>query len=327
MDVIEQVKSQILLDTGTNEFEILEFYIDEDRGFKDGVAPNYFGINVAKVKQVIESPNLESKEYAQNPCFLGTIPLRNLIVPVIDLSAWLGIERKRHGNEIVIITEISQSVQGFLVSGVTEIYRFQWKELVPPGDYITRLGSKAIVGMVTRAAQPPALMESRFIQLLDLEHIISDLNPNSAEESWHTTVRAKQSYMALVAEDSPTIRLMLKKNLEAANFRTMILNDGEQALVHVLRLKEEAGKEGKKVSDFVDVVIADIEMPRMDGFTLTKKIKEDAELRDLPVILYSSIITDDLRHKGEFVGADFQVSKPDLNRMAEMAIELIEKRK
>jgi two-component system chemotaxis response regulator CheV len=319
MDVIEQIKSQILLDTGTNEFEILEFHIDEDKGPINGVVPSYFGINVAKVKQVIESPKLESKEYAQNPCFLGVIPLRNLIVPVIDLSLWLGIERKRHGNEIVIITEFSQSVQGFLVSGVTEIYRFQWKELVPPGDYITKMGSKSIVGMVTRG--------ERFIQLLDLEHIISDLNPGSAEESWQTTVRAQQSYMALVAEDSPTIRLMLKKNLEGANFRTMILNDGEQALVHIMRLKEEALKEGKKVSDFVDVVIADIEMPRMDGFTLTKKIKEDAHLRDIPVILYSSIITDDLRHKGDFVGADFQVSKPDLNKMAEMAISLIEKHK
>jgi two-component system chemotaxis response regulator CheV len=343
MDVIEQVKSQILLDTGTNEFEILEFYIDEDKGPKDGVVPNYFGVNVAKVKQVIESPNLESKEYSQNPCFLGTIPLRNLIVPVIDLSAWLGIERKRHGNEIVIITEFSRSVQGFLVSGVTEIYRFQWKELVPPGDYITKMGSKAIVGIVTRGARPPASTEAqppasmearppasagaRFIQLLDLEHIISDLDPNSTQESWHTTVRAKQSYTALVAEDSPTIRLMLKKNLEAANFRTMILGDGEQALIHIMRLKEEAEKEGKKVSDFVDVVIADIEMPRMDGFTLTKKIKEDALLRDLPVILYSSMITDDLRHKGDFVGADFQISKPDLDKMAEMAISLIEKQK
>ncbi|MBF0606423.1 MAG: chemotaxis protein [Candidatus Magnetobacterium sp. LHC-1] len=316
MDIIEQIKSQILLETGTNEFEILEFYIYEQSSVDTTTQPVYFGMNVAKVMQVIESPNLEQKDYSQNPCFLGTIPLRNLIVPVIDLSEWLGIERVRTDNEIVIITEFSQSVQGFLVSGVTEIHRVVWKDVIPPSEFINRIGSSSIVGMVIK--------DDHFIQLLDLEHIISDLNPESTEEMWQTSVRAQKNYIALIADDSPTIRLMLKKNLQIANFSTHIVNNGEEALVYLKQIAQKASDEGRDISEFVNIVISDIEMPQLDGFTLTRNIKEDPRLKRLPVILYSSIITDELRHKGESVKADYQVSKPDLNKMAEMAIRLIE---
>ncbi|MBF0318153.1 MAG: chemotaxis protein CheV [Nitrospirae bacterium] len=317
MDIIEQIKSQILLETGTNEFEILEFYIYEPSSIDGNTQACYFGMNVAKVMQVIESPNLEQKEYSQNPCFLGTIPLRNLIVPVIDLSEWLSMERVRTNNEIVIITEFSQSVQGFLVSGVTEIHRVVWKDVIPPNEFINKVGSSSIVGMVIK--------DDHFIQLLDLEHIISDLNPESTEEMWHTNVRAQKNYMALIADDSPTIRLMLKKNLQGANFSTHIVNNGEEALLYLKRIAQQAADEGRAINEFVDIVISDIEMPQLDGFTLTKNIKEDPGLKHLPVILYSSIITDELRHKGESVKADYQVSKPDLNKMAEMAIRLIER--
>ncbi|MBF0343719.1 MAG: chemotaxis protein CheV [Nitrospirae bacterium] len=317
MDVIEKIKSEILLETGTNEFEILEFYIYEQSSVDGSTEPCYFGMNVAKVMQVIESPNLQKKDYAQNPCFLGSIPLRNHIVPVIDLSEWLGIERVMTDNEIVIITEFSQSVQGFLVSGVTEIHRVIWKDVIPPSEFIQLAGSGSIVGLVIK--------DTHFIQLLDLEHIISDLNPESMEERWQTSVKAQKDYMALIADDSPTIRLMLKKNLQNANFRTHIVNNGEEALIYLKQLKQQAEMENKPISDYMDIVISDIEMPQLDGFTLTKNIKEDPKLKMLPVILYSSIITDELRHKGESVKADYQVAKPDLDKMAEMAIRLIEK--
>ncbi|KJU82491.1 response regulator receiver modulated CheW protein [Candidatus Magnetobacterium bavaricum] len=169
------------------------------------------------------------------------------------------------------------------------------------------------------------IKDDHFIQLLDLEHIISDLNPESTEEMWQTTVRAEKNYTALIADDSPTIRLMLKKNLHIANFSTHIVNNGEEALVYLKQTAQRAADEGRAISEFVDIVISDIEMPQLDGFTLTKNIKEDPRLKHLPVILYSSIITDELRHKGESVKADYQVSKPDLNKMAEMAIRLIER--
>ncbi len=310
-------KQEILLETGTNEFEMLEFYIDE--AAKDGCDQEriFFGLNVAKVVEVIESLNLEGKDYAVNPCFLGTIPLRDHVLPVLDLSVWLGIERKRHDHENIIVTEFSQSIQGFLVSGVDKIHRLTWKDLIPPGKFIRHMNTKSIIGMVDTGEY--------FVQLLDLEHIVSDLNPRSAEKAWKTSVRASETYRALVADDSPTIRKMLEKNLTHSNFQAKIVDNGEEAYQYLMNLKDQAKNEEKDIREYIDIVISDIEMPLLDGFTLTKNIKEDPDLQMLPVILYSSIITAELRHKGESVKADFQVSKPEMNKMAEIAIHLIEK--
>lgn len=313
---MKKKEKEILLETGTNEFEILEFYINEEGSAEKGTEPNFFGINVAKVVEVIESPNLEVKDYAVNPCFLGTIPLRDLVLPVIDLSIWLGMERVKHEHENIIVTEFSQSIQGFLVSGVVEIHRINWQDLIPPGEFIRMLDTKSIIGVVDKG--------DHFIQLLDLEHIVADLSPKSTEGLYKTTVKAAKNYRALVADDSPTIRQMLEKNLKHANFQVEIVDNGKEALKFLTDLKQKAKAEKKKVTDFIEVVISDIEMPLLDGFTLTKNIKTDDELSEIPVILYSSIITDELRHKGESVKADFQVSKPEMNKMAEMAIKLIE---
>jgi len=310
-------EKEILLETGTNEFEILEFIIEEKLPNGKGTERHCFGVNVAKVVEVIESQNLEAKDYAVNPCFLGTMPLRDIVLPVIDLSVWLGIKRNKHAHENIIVTEFSQTIQGFLVSGVVEIQRLNWKDLIPPGEYIRRLNTKSIIGVVDR--------EDHFIQLLDLEHIVSDLSPESAKDLCGTTVRASKEYRALVVEDSPTIQEMIDKSLKISNFKVELVNNGEEAFKFLTDLKAKAKAAKKKVKDYLEVVISDIEMPLLDGFTLTKKIKNDAELQDLPVILYSSIITDELRHKGESVKADVQISKPEMNRMAEMAIGLIER--
>jgi len=311
-------KQEILLETGTNEFEMLEFYLDEVGSENGEVERGSFGMNVAKVMEVIESPNLERKDYAANPCFLGTIPLRNIVLPVIDLSIWLGIERNRHPHENIIVTQFSNSIQGFLVSGVVEIHRLNWQKLIPPGKFIRHLKTKSIVGMVD--------LGDHFIQLLDLEHIVSVLNPKAVEENWKTSVKATEKYKALIADDSPTIRKMLEKNLTNANFDVQIVDNGGEAFQFLMDIKEKVDTLGVPVTELLNVIISDIEMPLMDGFTLTKNIKEDAVLQELPVILYSSIITDELRHKGDSVKADFQVAKPDMNKMAKMAIDLIEKR-
>lgn len=311
-------KKEILLETGTNEFEMLEFYIDEKSPENPEGERGFFGMNVAKVVEVIESPTFDETPSAVNPCFLGTIPLRDRVLPVIDLSVWLGIERQKRDHENIIVSEFSNSIQGFLVSGVVEIHRLNWQALIPPGKFIRHMKTKSIIGMVD--------LEDHFVQLLDLEHIVSDLNPKTTEENWATTVKAKKTYKALVADDSPTIRKMLEKNLQASNFQVNIVDNGEEAFDYLTQLKEKSHSENKDLTEFLDVIISDIEMPLLDGFTLTKRIKEDPLLKRFPVILYSSIITDELRHKGESVRADCQVSKPDMNQMAEMAIDLIENR-
>ena len=311
-------KQEILLETGTNEFEMLEFYLDIKSGRDEEHETNYFGMNVAKVVEVIESPNLELKDYSVHPCFLGTIPLRNLVLPVIDLSVWLGMDRVKRVHENIIVTQFSNSTQGFLVSGVVEIHRLNWQQLIPPGKYIRQLDTKSIIGMVDK--------QEYFIQLIDLEHIVSTLNPKSMDEQWSIDIKASKEYKALVVDDSPTIRKILDKNLTNANFNVNLANNGEEAMDFLNNVKTQIDS-GKKLEEVLDVIICDIEMPLLDGFTLTKRVKHDPQLKSIPVILYSSIITDELRHKGESVKADFQVSKPDLNKMAEMAIKLIEDKK
>ncbi|WP_027721472.1 chemotaxis protein [Maridesulfovibrio zosterae] len=312
-------KTDILLETGTNELEILEFYIDLPKTESGPEERCHFGVNVAKVMQVIESPQLEHPESAAHPCFLGTIPLRNHILPVLDLAVWLGLERKNNKYDIVIVTEFSQTISGFQVSGVTEIHRVGWQQVLSPDKFMSSFDDSCIVGIVEK--------EDRFIQLLDLESILADLDPTLGGDFDNPTAIASEAYAALACDDSPTIRAMLEKSLSKANFRHTILHNGEEMQNALKQVKLAAKQENRPISDYVEVVISDIEMPLMDGFSLTKWIREDDQLKNIPVILYSSIITKELKHKGDSVGADEQVSKPDLNLIPEKAIKLIEARK
>ena len=305
------IDTGILLESGTNELEILEFYINEIRKEGEEPVPNFFGINVAKVMQVIETPALEPPESAPHPSFMGTIPLRELILPVLDLSVWLEFNMPKTERDIVIVTEFSKSVTGFLVSGVTEIHRVGWGEVIPPSSIISR-NTDAIVGLIDKG--------DYFVQLLDLETILVQFEPDDGIEM----AIADKQYKILVADDSATIRLMVGKNLTEANFKPIITNNGDDALKTLWDFKAKAEAEGKDITEYVDLVVSDIEMPLMDGFSLTKNIKTDPVLQKLPVILYSSIITKELKHKGESVGANLQISKPDLHTIPEKAIELIE---
>lgn len=304
------IDTGILLETGTNELEILEFFIDETTA--DGKEiKNYFGINVAKVMQVIETPNLEPPESAPHPSFMGTIPLRDLILPVLDLSVWLELAMPKTERDIVIVTEFSRTITGFLVSGVTEIHRVGWGEVIPPTSVISQ-STDAIVGLVDKG--------DHFIQLLDLETILTQIEPDAGMEM----PVSEREYKVLVADDSATIRTMLETNLNEANFSPIVTTNGDEALKKIMALKAKAEEEDRDITEYVDIVVSDIEMPLMDGFSLTKNIKQDPVLRKLPVILYSSIITNELKHKGDSVGADLQITKPDLHLIPEKAIGLIE---
>lgn len=312
-------KTDILLESGTNELEILELFITGRSASGGDPEQSFFGVNVAKVMQVIESPQLTPPESASNECYMGTISLRKHIVPVLDLAVWLGIEREPHPFEVVMVTEFSKAVTGFLVSGVTEIHRVGWGDVAPPHEYVSRMGSTSIIGMVNR--------NSHFIQLLDLEQIITSLEMDSTRFDIAPETVASRKYRALVVDDSPTIRMMLSRNLQAANFELQVTGNGQEAFEYAQHIADKAENEGRPVQDYLDIVIADIEMPLMDGFTLTRRIKEDDRLTEIPVILYSSLITKELRHKGESVGAVDQISKPDMDQMAERAISILEGKK
>jgi len=295
--------ADILLEAGTNELELIEFFIDE--GPQRGRSS--FGINVAKVLEVIESPGLSPLPGAPHPCFMGAIALREMVLPVLDLAVWLDLPRAPRPNEVILVTRFNDRSAGFLATGVTHIHRVRWSDVAPPHPALAALPGNCITGL-TR-------LDNRFIQLLDLEKILHSLDASLNEGQdmpQGTAVRRR----ALVAEDSDVMRHLIRERLEAANFEVVLAGNGRQAL-DALRRPDAARP---------DIVVSDIEMPLMDGYTLTRAIKEDPALNSMPVVLFSSLITDELRHKGESVGADAQISKPQFAELARLALSLIEKR-
>lgn len=308
-------KNEILLETGTNELEIIEFYIREAN---DGEAAttHFYGVNVAKVLEVIESPKTMTKpESAPHPCYMGAIDLRGKALPVLDLAVWLGEDKTPGDNEVILVTNFNNRVTGFLVSGVTMIHRVSWSEVQSPSRYLSDMETNCITGM--------AEIEDHFVLLVDLEKILAELDPDSMAHE-ESDVQAA-GWRALVADDSTSMRTMIRQKLEQAAFTVDIAHDGEEAFKYLQGLKTKAQEDGVELSDLINIVVSDIEMPQMDGYTLTKRIKQDGDFKFLPVILFSSLITDTLRHKGESVGADDQISKPEFGDLANRAADLIRK--
>lgn len=314
-------QTNILLEAGTNELEIVEFYLEEQDPSSSVPYRGYYGVNVAKVLEIIRMPKVTELPEVQHPCVLGAFNLRSHIIPLVDLSLWLGKTRSPGKEESkTIVTEFNSVTTAFMVSGVNRIHRISWEEVESPSNFVATMSNNTVIGVIK--------LEERIVFLLDLEKIVASLNPklglrlDNLGEDWDTSVR----YRALVADDSSLIREMLRDLLEKANFDVEVASNGRNAWERLAAFKERAESEQRRLSDFVHVVVSDIEMPIMDGHNLTKRIKEDPVLQQLPVILFSSLITDKLRHKGEAVGADDQISKPEVKALAQRAMELIKER-
>jgi two-component system chemotaxis response regulator CheV len=311
-------QTNILLEAGTNELEIVEFYIDEVS--PSGAAyQGYYGVNVAKVLEIIRKPKITEMPEVNHPSVLGAFNQRSHIIPLVDLAMWLGKNRTEADSPKVVVTEFNQVTTAFLVSGVTRIHRISWEEVEQPNRYVSSLSNNSITGVVK--------LEGRIVFILDLEKIVADLNPNLGlrlDETIDWT--SNQGYRALVADDSALVREMLKDLLQKAGFAVETVVNGRMAWERLERIRDTAQSEGRALWDYVNVLVSDIEMPSMDGHNLTVRVRQDPFLKNLPVILFSSLITDKLRHKGESVGADEQVSKPEVSRLALRARQLIEER-
>ncbi|MBC16656.1 MAG: chemotaxis protein CheV [Desulfovibrio sp.] len=307
-------QQDILLETGTNELEIIEFFIHETSG--DSIETHYFGVNVAKVLEVVEAPEgLTGSEAAVHPSFLGTIPLRDLILPVVDLSVWLDVDKAKDENEPIIVTEFNGMITGFLVSGVTQIHRVNWAEVEPPSKYFAKMESNCITGTVK--------INDRFVLMLDLEQVLADLDESGNTQAQLSDVVSDERYRALVADDSTSVRELLRKNFSNANFEIEVVGDGAEAWEKLSKIKAIVQEQGGSPLDYLDVVVSDVEMPQMDGYTLTRRIKEDPILKQLPVALFSSLISKSVLHKGKAVMADAQVTKPEFNQLTGKVINLI----
>ena len=332
-----QQSKDILLEAGTNELEIVEFYLEEEpkkgeetelnqedpaKELDDDLKPSrkgYYGVNVAKVLEIIRMPEVTEMPEVSHEAVLGAFNLRSRIIPLLDLCKWLRKRRVENEPPKVIVTEFNQITSAFMVSGVTRIHRISWEDVEAPNKYVSALSSDSITGVVK--------FDDRIVFILDLERIVSELNPDMRLQfednvDFDTTA----SYKALIADDSPLIREMIRDMLGQAGFRVEKANNGKECWERLEALRERAVMDNRPITDFVQVVVSDIEMPMMDGHHLCKRIKEDPVLKELPVILFSSLITEKLRYRGETVGADDQISKPEITHLAQRAAALIQER-
>lgn len=283
----------ILLESGTNELEIVEFSIGK----------NKFGINVIKVKEIINPVAITQIPHA-HPNVEGIIELRGEVLPVVDVAAALGFPKSTNPEQDkFIVAEFNKQKVVFHVHTVTQIHRISWDKIEKPSDMYQGADSQ-VIGVIK--------MNAEMILLLDFEKIVVEINPESGinvQQVKKLGERQRSNKRLVVAEDSPLLRKLLHDTLAEAGFNQVeFFENGRDALEYL----ESVVNSGKKVTDVIQLVITDIEMPQMDGHHLTKRIKENDELTKLPVIIFSSLITDDLKHKGQMVGADAQISKPEI---------------
>ncbi len=320
-------QTNILLESGTNELELVEFFIDEKDPSSGKTYRGFYGVNVAKVLEIIRMPVVTQLPEIPHPSVLGAFNLRSRIIPLIDLALWLGkgMSTPRQDTK-VIVSEFNRMTSAFMVSGVNRIHRLSWTQVEPPGRHLNEYSGSSVTGVVR--------FDDRILLILDMEKILADLNPGLAMRFGEAELTdigkkkpvKKEHYRALITDDSTSIRRMIGSMLEKAGFEVTQTINGQEAWDSLCALRDRAAQANVPVTDFVDIVVSDIEMPVMDGHNLTRRIKDDPTLKQLPVILFSSLITDRLRHKGESVGADDQVSKPDIATLTRRAFELIAER-
>ncbi|QNG59049.1 chemotaxis protein [Metabacillus idriensis] len=297
-------QTDILLESGTNEIEIVEFLV---AGLK-------FGINVIKVKEIIQLQNVTKVPHA-HPNVEGITELRGEVLPVVDVAQALGLEQSQNPKaDKFIVTEFNKQKIIFHVHSVTQIHRISWSLIEKPSSLYQGLESH-ITGVVK--------WKGEMILLPDFERIMVELNPESGihiDQVKKMGNRERSTKKLVIAEDSPLLRGLLHDTLQEAGFVNLeFFENGKDALDYLNSLTSQ----GKEIEKEVQLVITDIEMPQMDGHHLTKRIKENNKLGGLPVIIFSSLITNDLKHKGQKVGADAQVSKPEITELVKLIDQYI----
>jgi len=297
-------RNGILLETGTNEFEIIEF----------SIGPVVYGINVAKVREVI-NPVAITQMPNVHPFVDGIFTLRGKIMPLVNLARCLGFQGEPCSTKI-IVSELNNYFVGFLVNEVSRIHRISWTQMEPPPNISN---SEMVVGIVK--------MADKMIILLDFEKILSDINPEIGKKfadvkpvQASDQIDFRNRKTILLAEDSKMLRELVVNTLHTAGYRNVdCAENGLVAWNKIERLLEEKSP----VEDKLQLIITDIEMPQMDGLHLTKRVKEHERLRHLPVIIFSSLINEEMRAKGTSIGADAQVSKPEIGQLIDLVDQLV----
>ncbi|APH35350.1 chemotaxis protein CheV [Bacillus subtilis] len=286
----------ILLDSGTNELEIVKFEV--------GV--NTFGINVMKVREIIQ-PVVVTSVPQSHKDVEGMIKLRGEILPVISLYTFFGVDAEGAKDDKYIVTEFNKRKIVFHVGSVSQIHRVSWEAIEKPTS-LNQGMERHLTGIIK--------LEDTMIFLPDYEKIIYDIESASGVETYHVHQEGFDERRAgkklIIVEDSPLLMRLLTDELTEAGYSEIVtFENGKEAYDYVVELTDN----GANLSDHIDMIISDIEMPKMDGHRLTKLLKDNPQSSDVPIMIFSSLITDDLRHRGEVVGADEQISKPEISEL------------
>lgn len=286
----------VLLETGTGEVEILHFTVSGE----------HYAINVVKVKEIIHIENI-SKVPLTHPAVMGISLIRGEVISVIDMKQVLeNIKNEDAKNSMALVCEFNKIKVAFSVDDVVGITRIKWSDIHKPSLLIA---NSLVIGNIN--------FDNMLLMLLDFEKIVMDISPevgiNLARIENLASNENRKKHKIILADDSPLIREVLKSTLTRSGFTNLVFfNDGKEALDYIMGIYKEKGK--AFIQD-INLLITDVEMPQMDGHMLTRMIKEHHELKELPVVIFSSLITGDLRHKGEAVGADAQLSKPEVGEL------------
>ena len=298
------METNILLESGTNELEVLDF----------SIGGRNYGINVAKIKEILPETDITPVPNS-HPCIKGIFMPRDTIVTVIDLAGYLGIEESpAYKNKQLIVTNFNNLNIAFQVDVVNGIHRVSWTDMIKPDKTVNADDAGVAIGVIKK--------ENSLMIVLDYESIIGHISPETSlkmSEVESLGERERNNMPIIFAEDSPMLSRLVKDALEMAGYTTVTsCADGEEAWEKLKELKKNNG-----ISYGVRCIITDIEMPQMDGHRLIRLIRNDEAFDDVPIVIFSSLINDDMKRKGERLGADAQVSKPEIGQLVGIIDELI----
>lgn len=289
--------------TSSNMFELLLFRLGTS-AYSDN--RELYGINVFKVRELLEMPKITGVAGIRPP-MMGVTNVRGQIVPVIDLAAAVGC-KPTNGHRILMITEYARSTQAFAVEDVEEIVRLEWSEV------LSAEGSAGGAGMVTSIARLDGNRDSsRLAQVLDVEQILRDVLPSNQPDveldKMGPAVTLPAGTQILAADDSQLARRLIEEGLHAMHLPFTMTKTGKEAWDMLQQIADSAIAEGKTAKDKIALVLTDLEMPEMDGFTLTRNIKNDPRFKSIPVVIHSSLTGSTNEDHVRSVGADAYVAK------------------
>ncbi|WP_281951187.1 chemotaxis protein [Nitrosophilus kaiyonis] len=295
-----------ILETGANELEIIDFRMFEE--LEDGSIYEWIlGVNVAKVKEVIQKPENIYKTPGLPPEVEGVAKIREDVIPIVNLAKWMKIkEPKDKTGKYVIVMEFLREIIGIVIHEAKRIRRIKWTDInKPPASIDEKLGGK-VVGVIE-------VEDGKLLLLLDFEGILDELGMIkvfSVDESQPES-QTEEKFNILILDDSPVARKIIRQILEKDGHKIYEVQSGIEGLEFLENIKKEAQEEGVDITDKIQLIISDIEMPGMDGLTFTKKVKEDPIFSKIPVVINTSLSDKATVDKAKFVKADAHLVKFD----------------